>query len=99
MITIEDPPIATACAGCQRPLVWVYSARTGKWVAVVPDGGQADIMRVHRCRDGIPQPSWRDTPPAGDPAERARRGRALVDAALAEARTDHQPENGSEPDA
>ena len=32
-MSIEYPPDLKACARCQSPLVWLYSARTSKWVA------------------------------------------------------------------
>lgn len=64
---IDEPPIATMCSGCAKPLVWVFSARTLKWVAVIPDPVDARNMRVHECQDGSPQRTWRNEHPKAAP--------------------------------
>lgn len=69
---IDEPPIASLCSGCSKPLVWVFSARTLKWVAVIPDPSDARTMHVHECRDGIPQTSWRDEHEVSSPDHPAR---------------------------
>lgn len=82
---IEEPPIATMCSGCSKPLVWIFSARTQKWVAVIPDPSDARTMHVHECRDGVPQPSrWDRHEPA--PADSPARAAALAIAAAAAGR-------------
>jgi hypothetical protein len=61
VIEIEEPPDIRACAGCARPLVWLYSYRLGVPVAFVPDPGNVRRLDVHECeRWGLPPPSWRD---------------------------------------
>lgn len=63
--SIEYPPTTKACARCQSPLVWLYSARTSKWFSVVPEPAETDVIRVHRCPqypDDRPAPSWREEP-------------------------------------
>jgi hypothetical protein len=86
---IDEPPVAAACSGCQSALSWIYSQRTGKWVAIIRDSSDATVMRVHQCRDGIPPArDWRTEDKPGDPV----RGRALVDAAIAEARAAREAE-------
>jgi len=61
--SIEYPPATKACARCQSPLVWLYSARTSKWFSVVPEPAETDVIRVHRCPqypDDRPAPAWRE---------------------------------------
>jgi len=87
--SIEYPPTTKACARCYSPLVWLYSARTAKWFAVVPDT-EVDVIRVHRCPqypDDRPPPSWREVREI-DP-ETAHVGAALVREVIA-ATKDHQ---------
>lgn len=51
MIEIEEPPDdLRACATCQRPLVWLFSARTRVWLAFATVPGDLETLRVHRCR-------------------------------------------------
>lgn len=86
-LSIEYPPDTKACARCYSPLVWLYSARTGKWFAVVPEATETDLIRVHRCPqypDERPPASWRETREI-DPST-ARAGAALVREVLATTR-------------
>jgi hypothetical protein len=51
VIEIEEPPTdIRACATCQRPLVWLFSARTRVWIAFATVPDKVDELRVHRCR-------------------------------------------------
>lgn len=59
-LTIDDPPDVAACAPCGRPLAWLYSARTGKWVAFATVVDDTRLLRVHEC----PQRPWDRSPPA-----------------------------------
>jgi hypothetical protein len=84
---IDEPPIATMCSGCSKPLVWIFSARALKWVAVIPDPMDARTMRVHDCRDGIPQVSrWdrHEPAPVDSPARVAAREIAAAAASRGE---------------
>lgn len=80
---IDEPPIATFCSGCAKPLVWIFSGRTLKWVAVIPDATDPAAMRVHGCRDGIPQITWRDERPAASSDSPARTEALAIAAAAA----------------
>ena len=62
-LSIEYPPTTRACARCARPLAWLYSARTGKWVAFATEPTDIHLLRVHDCPqypDDRPPPAWRD---------------------------------------
>lgn len=60
MIEIEEPPDIRACAPCAKPLTWLWSARTGQWVAFHSDPGSTRTLHVHECAlVGHPAPSWR----------------------------------------
>jgi hypothetical protein len=88
VIEIPNPPPAHACASCASPLVWLWSPRKSAWVSFVPESTNPRALEAHGCAEAGPQRSWRDLPAAwevNDPrrAERARKGRALVDAVLA----------------
>jgi hypothetical protein len=90
MIEIEDPPDVRACMSCMRPIVWLWSPRTKTWVKFAAEPADNRLLRVDECRTGDHLPSWRQWPvPAvdEDAPERARRGRALVEQALADVRT------------
>lgn len=83
--SIEYPPDTKACARCQSPLVWLYSARTSKWFSVVPEPSETDVIRVHRCPqypDDRPPPAWRDV--VEQPAEVIHAGAERVRQVLAE---------------
>lgn len=68
MIQIEEPPDVRACAGCQRPLVWLYSFRTGRTFSVVATSTSS--FEVHQCRTGQDPVTWRHAyrgePPSGE---------------------------------
>lgn len=60
MIEIDEPPDIAACSTYAVPLVWLWSARAGKWKSFEPIDGDLDLIRRHRCeRHGDPNPSWR----------------------------------------
>jgi hypothetical protein len=88
MIEIDEPPDVLACSTCMRPLVHLWSPRTKRWVRFAAEPTDPRTLHVDDCRDRNPDiPSWRERNPYThdpDAAERAHRGRALVDAALAE---------------
>jgi hypothetical protein len=85
-VEIPDPPAGRACLACARPLLWLFSARTGAWVGFVPDPADTHVLHVHRCGETGPLPSWRDALPlhvrSPEVAERAHRGAALAAAAI-----------------
>jgi hypothetical protein len=55
------------------PLVWVYAARTKRWVAMVAESEMR--LQVHRCDQRNPAPRWKPDPVI---AESAHRGNALA---------------------
>lgn len=62
-MSIEYPPDTKACARCNKPLAWLYSARTGKWVSFATEPTDIHLLRVHDCPqypDDRPPPAWRD---------------------------------------
>jgi hypothetical protein len=67
VIEIPEPPNITGCAPCGSPLIWLYSARRGAWVAFVdaPKSGQHAI-RPHPCRHAQDPVTWRSLD-HGDP--------------------------------
>lgn len=80
---IPDPPERPVCLDCSRPLLWLYSARTGRWVAFLVE--DRNTLTVHTCSTGD-RSSWRGhrwEPATPERAERAHRGAALARAALA----------------
>jgi hypothetical protein len=93
-LTIDDPPSVRACAPCGRPLAWLYSARTEKWVAFVTEPLDVRLLRVHEC----PQHPWDRSPPAwreveAQPAEVIHAGAALAREALATTKDQQGGEN------
>lgn len=93
MITIEDPPNATPCTQCWRPITWLYSPAHERWIPFVRDVNDPDVARPHRCPPSGKPRTWREQalPIASlDPAAvaaRAHRGAALARAALRRAAT------------
>jgi hypothetical protein len=75
---IEDPPERPVCSGCMSPLIWIYPARTRRWVAMVAESNRR--LEAHRCDDRGVQ--LRETP---DPAiaASAHRGNELARRVLA----------------
>lgn len=88
MLEIPEPPDNRACTACMRPLLWLWSARTTRWVSFVPDPSDTRTLHVHECAEGGDRvPSWRDFTPRftePDPAavDRVRRGAAMASAAI-----------------
>lgn len=63
---IQEPPDRAACATCSRPLVWLWSAKTQRWVSFVPV--DPETLRIHRCRELGEMPTWRQTQKADPPS-------------------------------
>lgn len=78
MLSIDDPPERPVCTGCMTPLVWIFPARTKRWVAMIAEAGMR--LEVHRCDQRDPYQPWEPNP---EVAERARRGNALARRVLA----------------
>ena len=78
MLTIEDPPERPICTMCMTPLVWIFPARTKRWVAMVAEAGMR--LEVHICDQRDPRKPWEPSP---EVAESAHRGNALVRRVLA----------------
>ena len=89
-LTIDDPPEIAGCFRCARPLAWLYSARTSRWVAFATVPGDVRLLKVHECPrypgDRLP-PTWREV--IEQPAEVIHAGAALVREVIA-ATKDHQ---------
>lgn len=82
MIEIHEPPDIRACAACQRPISWLYSARTRTWVAFAHDRDDRLALRVHTCKL-LGQPDrtpWRYLEPVQPEIRQAgvRRARAVL---------------------
>lgn len=79
---IPDPPERPVCVDCSRALLWLFSARTNRWVAFVV--ADSNTLTVHTC-SADDRPGWRGMrwePATPERAERAHRGAALARAAL-----------------
>jgi hypothetical protein len=57
---IPDPPTTAACASC-GPLVWLYSARRGVWVAFnpAPAEDRPHALNPHPCRHAQDYETWK----------------------------------------
>jgi hypothetical protein len=73
MLSIEDPPERPVCSSCMTPLVWIFPARTKRWVAMVAAPGMS--LEVHICDQRDPRLPWKPNP---EVAESAHRGNALA---------------------
>lgn len=90
-LTIDDPPEIAGCFRCSRPLAWLYSARTGQWVAFATTPDDIRLLRVHECPrypGDRPPPAWRDI--VEQPPEVIQAGAALVREAIDRTTKDHQ---------
>lgn len=93
MAGLPDKPSSTRCQSCHAVISWLFSARHDRWIPFVGVLGQPDDLRRHRCAEpDRPAASWRQAPApfeTPDPAAavRARRGAALVSAAISAKRT------------
>lgn len=84
-LTIDDPPTVNACFPCGRPLRWLYSPRTKRWVAFATEPGDIRLLRVHECPrypGDRPPPAWRDV--VEQPAEVVHAGAERVRQVLAD---------------
>jgi hypothetical protein len=90
VLTIDDPPERPVCTGCMSPLVWVFPARTRRWVAMVAESEMR--LQVHQCDQRDPSPvRWVPDP---ERAERAARGSAFAREILA-AKAQERTEKGA----
>jgi hypothetical protein len=75
-LIIPEPPPAAACAMCVRPLVWLYHARSERWISMATDPNDRYTLHVHRCRRNREDTDWRSIRPV--PPEKLRAGAAMV---------------------
>lgn len=77
---VPEPPPAAACAMCVRPLVWLYHARSERWLSFATDPDDRYTVHVHRCRGDRADTDWRSIRP--QPPEKLRAGAAMVRRAM-----------------
>ena len=77
---VSEPPPAAACAMCVRPLVWLYHARSERWLSFATDPDDRYTIHVHQCRTNRTDTDWRTLRPVAP--EKVRAGAERVRQAM-----------------
>jgi hypothetical protein len=74
---IPDPNGPPVCSTC-GPVSWMWSLRREAWVAFIPDLGDRELYRLHRCEHAQDPKTWRQVRAGDPPSPEYRKTRSKI---------------------